>query len=64
MIYINNERVENLASKRLADGVGFEPTDACASAVFKTATINRSDTHPRSQKMNLPVLGYTQCQQA
>jgi hypothetical protein len=32
--------------KMLADGVGFEPTEARASAVFKTATINHSDTHP------------------
>jgi hypothetical protein len=30
----------------LADGVGFEPTDACTSPVFKTGALNRSATHP------------------
>ena len=33
----------------MADGVGFEPTETRASAVFKTATINHSDTHPKVQ---------------
>jgi hypothetical protein len=33
----------------MADGVGFEPTETRASAVFKTATINHSDTHPQIQ---------------
>src|SRR4051794_29707683 len=33
--------------KSLADGVGFEPTDACTSPVFKTGALNRSATHPR-----------------
>ena len=30
----------------MADGVGFEPTDACTSPVFKTGALNRSATHP------------------
>ena len=30
----------------MAEGVGFEPTDACASAVFKTAAIDHSATLP------------------
>lgn len=30
----------------LADGVGFEPTDAFTSAVFKTAALGRSATRP------------------
>ena len=29
------------------DGVGFEPTNPCGLAVFKTAAINRSATHPQ-----------------
>jgi hypothetical protein len=32
----------------MADGVGFEPTVPCGTAVFKTATIDHSDTHPFS----------------
>ncbi len=31
----------------MAEGVGFEPTDTCASAVFKTAAIDHSATLPR-----------------
>src|SRR5690606_24494819 len=34
--------------KLLAEGVGFEPTDACTSAVFKTAAIDHSATLPSS----------------
>ncbi len=30
----------------LAEGVGFEPTRACALPVFKTGAINRSTTPP------------------
>ncbi len=30
----------------MAEGVGFEPTNACASAVFKTAAFNHSATLP------------------
>jgi len=40
--------IKGLAAGNVADGEGFEPTEARASAVFKTATINHSDTHPRS----------------
>ena len=32
----------------MAEGVGFEPTDACTSAVFKTAAIDHSATLPMS----------------
>src|SRR4051794_12929942 len=35
-----------MAVSCLADGVGFEPTDACTSPVFKTGALNRSATHP------------------
>jgi hypothetical protein len=31
----------------LAEGVGFEPTRACALPVFKTGAINHSTTPPR-----------------
>ena len=37
---------ENL---EMADGVGFEPTDACTSPVFKTGALNRSATHPHGR---------------
>lgn len=33
-------------AQRVAEGVGFEPTDAFTSAVFKTAAINHSTTPP------------------
>ena len=36
--------------KALAEGVGFEPTNACASAVFKTAAFNHSATLPDGEK--------------
>ena len=32
----------------VADGVGFEPTDAFTSLVFKTSALNHSATHPRA----------------
>ena len=32
--------------KKLAERVGFEPTDTCASPVFKTGSFNRSDISP------------------
>ena len=31
---------------QVADGVGFEPTDAFTSLVFKTSALNHSATHP------------------
>ena len=31
----------------MAEGVGFEPTRACALPVFKTGAINRSTTPPQ-----------------
>ncbi len=30
----------------MAEGVGFEPTEACTSTVFKTVAIDRSATPP------------------
>ena len=36
------------AGAGLAERVGFEPTEARASTVFKTASLNHSDTSPRS----------------
>ena len=35
-----------LPDYKLAEEVGFEPTDACASTVFKTAAFGRSATPP------------------
>lgn len=40
------------------DGVGFEPTEGCPSAVFKTAAFNRSATHPSGAKREA-ILAYT-----
>ena len=34
-------------NKKLAEGVGFEPTDAFTSLVFKTRAIDHSATLPR-----------------
>ena len=36
-------------SFKLAEGVGFEPTVARATTVFKTVTIDRSDTPPEAR---------------
>ena len=36
----------NVYTNRVAEGVGFEPTEACASTVFKTAAFVRSATPP------------------
>ena len=36
----------NMMNCVLADGVGFEPTDALTSTVFKTAAIDHSATRP------------------
>lgn len=41
----------------LADGVGFEPTDAFTSAVFKTAALGRSATRPLGFGTWLPLGG-------
>ena len=35
----------------LAEGVGFEPTRACALPVFKTGAINHSTTPPGAQRL-------------
>ena len=39
--------VARLAAAIGTEGVGFEPTEACASPVFKTGSLNHSDTPPR-----------------
>ncbi len=39
-------RPQKVAEKRLAEGVGFEPTDTCASPVFKTGAFDHSATLP------------------
>ena len=33
----------------VAEGVGFEPTDACTSPVFKTGALDHSATLPKKQ---------------
>ena len=45
------------ASIRMADGVGFEPTDAFTSLVFKTSALNHSATHPQFRLARLLVSG-------
>ena len=37
----------------LADGVGFEPTSPCGLAVFKTAALSHSATHPAARPVYL-----------
>ena len=41
-----HEAVATLCTRRLAEGVGFEPTEAFASAVFKTAALSHSAIPP------------------
>ena len=41
----------NMKFEKMAEMVGFEPTDALTSTVFKTASLNRSDTSPRAKKI-------------
>ena len=36
----------------MADGVGFEPTNPCGLAVFKTAALSRSATHPLTEAIS------------
>ena len=42
------ESIEDIRERvpRLAEGVGFEPTRACALPVFKTGALDRSATLP------------------
>ena len=35
----------------LAEGVGFEPTVDCSTAVFKTAALNHSTTPPGNREL-------------
>ena len=39
-------QVEALSPNHVAERVGFEPTEACASTVFKTAAFDHSATSP------------------
>ena len=44
-------------SRRLAEGVGFEPTVPCGTTVFKTAAIGHSATPPRREQVRrLPTV--------
>jgi hypothetical protein len=36
----------NKINNHMAEGVGFEPTEACTSSVFKTDAFNHSTTLP------------------
>ena len=45
------------AEAGLADGVGFEPTNPCGLAVFKTAALNRSATHPQGPSGDTALRG-------
>ncbi len=36
-----------LSRRKLAEGVGFEPTVSCPTPVFKTGALNRSATPPK-----------------
>src|SRR5687767_14694980 len=39
-----------MGMRMLAEGVGFEPTRACALPVFKTGAINHSTTPPEARR--------------
>jgi hypothetical protein len=39
-------RIFQFVSKRMAEGVGFEPTVGCPTSVFKTDAIDHSATPP------------------
>src|SRR5438067_1334276 len=45
-IWLSNASSASCLRGRLAEGVGFEPTRACALPVFKTGAINHSTTPP------------------
>jgi hypothetical protein len=38
---------------KMAEGVGFEPTRACALPVFKTGAINHSTTPPGAREVGV-----------
>ena len=44
---LNGDKPGSIRLHGVAEGVGFEPTVACATTVFKTVTIGRSVTPPR-----------------
>ena len=49
----------------MAEKVGFEPTEHCCSTVFKTASLNHSDTSPRScglECVNNDNISFRRCQ--
>ncbi len=43
----------------MAEGVGFEPTEACASTVFKTAAFGHSATPPGMERIVLKASAVT-----
>src|SRR3990172_5038108 len=43
----------HLSAGRLAEGVGFEPTEPCGSAVFKTAALDHSAIPPLDRRANV-----------
>src|SRR5262245_15859920 len=45
----------HLSAGRLAEGVGFEPTEPCGSAVFKTAALDHSAIPPRDRRVKVAV---------
>src|SRR5215510_6676790 len=47
----------HLSRPALAEGVGFEPTEPCGSAVFKTAALNHSAIPPAVSCRNLRWTG-------
>lgn len=51
--FITDSKSMICESKKMTEGVGFEPTDGFPSAVFKTAAINHSTTPP---EMDVPPL--------
>src|SRR4029079_4147895 len=43
----------HLSASSMAEGVGFEPTEPCGSAVVKTAALNHSAIPPPMSRKNL-----------
>ena len=38
--------------EKMAERVGFEPTETCASPVFKTGSLNHSDISPSAEEFS------------
>ena len=45
--------IDNSTHLKTAEGVGFEPTRACALPVFKTGAINHSTTPPGAREVGV-----------